>query len=291
MSRLRPGHPSGDGGGAGFRLRGPARTAQHRRALRDHRHRRAAARAGRTAQAGRAGAHGRLFRRPVPGDRVPARRGADHLAPALLRDSGRQPGEHRFLHRRRARAGALPLRARPVGAAPLLHRGAELLSGRLPGGLRPLRVRHRGRGNLDTRDGSPARLGGRPPLRRRRDRGHPLRRRQGHGGRRRSLLVHGAHPLRLLQRLLARLLGLPDSRRSHPGARQAHAFCLRLGRQPPPEEPGPDRLGISRPAHQPGSRAGQADRFTARNCAGTGSSRAGGSPPRWWAVSTTRRSP
>ncbi len=77
----------------------------------------------------------RRRRRSLSQHRVAARRGATGVAAGALRDPRRQPGQYRLLHRRHARAGAVPLRARPVRGASVPDRSPRLLPRRAAGAL------------------------------------------------------------------------------------------------------------------------------------------------------------
>ncbi len=85
---------------------------------------------------------------PFRVDRIAARRVAGRLAVRALRDPRRESRQHRLLPGRHARAGAVPLRARPFDHSPVPDRQAVVLPGRLsgaPGRLRLGRGRRRHR--------------------------------------------------------------------------------------------------------------------------------------------------
>ncbi len=163
----------------------------------------------------RGGAHdARRRRRSLSHHRVAARRRAAGLAAGPVRDPRRKPWQHRLLHRRHARAGAVSLRARPVGGASVSHRSPRLLPRRTARALRRLRVRRGRRRPRHAARGSGARLGRPAGLRRGRAGHDPVRRRAWHARHRRALLVHRRAGAGVLLRRAARLRRLPGAPRA-----------------------------------------------------------------------------
>ena len=113
------------------------------------------------------------------------------LAGGDLRRARREPRQHRLLSGRRARAGAVPPRARPVGDSPVPHQRRRFLSRRLPRQLRRLRVGDHGGAHDRAACGSRARVGRRHRLRRGRHHDRAVERRPRHGRRGGAVFVHG----------------------------------------------------------------------------------------------------